>query len=345
MSEYEYKEINELEPNYNQHNVKYFTLKNFKFNNGEILEEAVVEYTTLGTPKYDEKGLISNAVLYFHGAGSNYSDITKCIKTVGPDLIFDTNKFFIIAPTALGHPGSASPSNTGLKANFPNYDIYDIVNFQYKFIQEKFGLNKIKGVFGTSMGGFEVLAWACKYPNSIDFAIPLVSSHKVGGHTFALSYVMNCILKSDSDYKDGFYETPLSESLLRSLRLASHAKYTFGFSREYYRYNTTNKKLKECMEEFARENMEWDVNDQVYINNLFINYDLTEDIENITAKVLIIAINQDQFFPPSLDAIPLSKMIKNNKLVIYDSELGHLGTSELEKVEKEVRDFLKEFEY
>lgn len=337
------EEFNE-EEEYIPPEAEYFTLKNFEFNNGEVLEEAVVQYMTLGTPKYDENGLITNALVYFHGSGSDYSSIDRKEETVGSGLIFDTDKFFIIAPTALGHPGSASPSNTGLKADFPDYDIYDIVDFQYRFIQEKFGLTKIKGVFGTSMGGFEVLAWACKYPDSIDFAIPLVSSHKVGGHNFALSYVMNTILESDPDYKDGFYETPLSESLLRSMRLASHAMYTYGFSREYYRHTVTNDELAEGMEEFACENMEGDVNDLIYSNNCFINYDLTEDVKNITAKVLIIAINQDQYFPPNLDAIPLSKLIKNNRLIVYDSDLGHLGTCELEKVEDEVRDFLKEFE-
>ena len=37
----------------------------------------------------------------------------------------------------MGHPNSASPSTTGLMANFPEYDVEDMVNFQYRFIQEK----------------------------------------------------------------------------------------------------------------------------------------------------------------------------------------------------------------
>lgn len=323
---------------------EYFTLKDFKFNKGDVLEEATVEYMTLGTPKYDEDGLISNALVYFHGSGSDYSSISRKEEIVGSGMIFDTDKFFIISPTALGHPGSASPSATGLMGDFPDYDVYDMVNFLYRFVQEKFGLTKVKGVFGTSMGGFEVLAWASMYPDSIDFAVPMVSSHKVGGHNFALSYVMNTILESDPDYNDGFYETPISESLRRSMRLASHAMYTFGFSREYYRWGVTTEELVEGMEEFALENLEGDINDMIYSNNCFLDYDLTEDMAKVTAKVLIIAINQDQYFPPNLDAIPLSKLIKNNKLIIYDSEFGHLGTAELEKVEDEVREFLSEFE-
>ena len=66
-------------------------------------------------------------------------------------------------------------------------------------------------------------------------------------------------------------------------------------------------------------------------------------MDKITAKVLLLAINQDQFFPPNLDAIPLSKLIKNNKLITFDSDMGHIGAFNLESVEDEVREFLKEF--
>lgn len=323
---------------------EYFYLDEFKFNNGKCLKNVKVEYATLGTPKYDNNGKLSNAVIYFHGSGSDYSSACGKSEIIGPGLIFDTDKFFIISVSALGHPGSTAPSSTGLGPNFPDYDVEDMVNFQYQFIQEKFGINHLNGLIGNSMGGFEVLTWACLYPDSIDFAISLVSSYKVAGHNYALSYVMNTILESDPDYKNGFYEIPMSDSLKRSLRLASHAMYTYGFSREYYRYELSNKELSEGMEEFALEMVNGDVNDMIYMNNSSLDYDLTEDLKNITAKVLIIAINQDQYFPPNLDAIPMSKMIKDSKLVIYDSDWGHVGTFELEKVGNEVKDFLKEFE-
>lgn len=323
---------------------EYFNLSEFKFNNGQTLKNVKVEYMTLGTPKYDDNGVISNGVIYFHGSGSDYSSVDRKDETFGPGLIFDTDKFFIISLSALGHPGSASPSSTGLAADFPEYDVEDMVNFQYQFIQEKFGITHLKGLIGNSMGGFEVLTWACMYPDSIDFAVSMVSSHKVGGHNYALSYVMNTILESDPDYNDGFYKTPISQSLKRSLRLASHAMYTYGFSREFYRFDVNNQELAEGMEEFAMELVNSDVNDVIYMNKSSMDYDLTDYLDKITAKVLIITINQDQYFPPNLDAIPLSKMIKDNELIIYDSNWGHVGTFELGKVEDKVRNFLKEFE-
>ena len=68
------------------------------------------------------------------------------------------------------------------------------------------------------------------------------------------------------------------------------------------------------------------------------------NLDKIIVRRLIIAINQDQYFPPRLDAIPMSKMIKDSKLIIYDSLLGHLGVSEISKVESELKEFLNQFD-
>ena len=42
---------------------QYYTLDEFKFENGRILKDQVVEYTTFGKPQYDDEGHIINAIL------------------------------------------------------------------------------------------------------------------------------------------------------------------------------------------------------------------------------------------------------------------------------------------
>ena len=105
----------------------------------------------------------------------------------------------------------------------------------------------------------------------------------------------------------------------------------------------SNDEIMEAMAEFAEESLEEDPNDLIYMNKSSMDYDLTEQLGDITAKVLIIAINQDQYFPPNLDAIPMSKMIKDNKLLIFDSCMGHVGSNELFKIKDDVEEFIKEF--
>ncbi|MBR5504314.1 MAG: alpha/beta fold hydrolase [Methanobrevibacter sp.] len=322
---------------------EFFTLKEFKFKNGETLSDAKVEYITFGTPEYDDNGIISNAVIYFHGSSGCCYSVKRIAESMGSGEIFDTDKFFFISVSALGCPNSLSPSVSGLGNRFPVYDVDDMVNFQKQFIEERFGITHVKGLIGNSMGGFEVLDWGCLYPDSVDFIISLVSSFKVGGHNYALSKIINNIIESDPDYNGGDYEIPLSDSLKRTLKLTSNAIYCYGLSREEYRNNMTNQEIAEAMDEFAEESLEEDINDLVYMNSSSLDFDLTDKLQDITAKVLIIAINQDQYFPPNLDAIPMSKMIKNNKLVIYDSCMGHIGSGELFKIEDDLREFLDEF--
>ena len=135
---------------------EYFYLYEFKFNNGEVLKDAKVEYITFGTPQYDNEGIISNAVIYFHGSSGSCYSARRISEDMGSGEIFDTDKFFFISVSALGCPGSASPSTTGLMNRFPEYDVGDMVNFQKQFIEEKFGITHVKGLIGNSILGMHL---------------------------------------------------------------------------------------------------------------------------------------------------------------------------------------------
>src|SRR5690349_1129056 len=44
-----------------------FIIKNFRFTSGEVLPELRQHYRTLGTPRRDASGKVTNAVLIMHG--------------------------------------------------------------------------------------------------------------------------------------------------------------------------------------------------------------------------------------------------------------------------------------
>ncbi|MGN0094363.1 MAG: alpha/beta fold hydrolase [Methanobrevibacter sp.] len=319
---------------------EYFTLDGFQFSNGETLEEVDVEYITIGTPLYDGEGNITNAVIYCHGSDGDYGSIRRIENITGPGEVFDTDKLFFISLSALGSPRSLSPSMTDLKGDFPHYTILDMVNFQREFLMEKFNIKHIKGIIGNSMGGFTALTWASYYPDTVDFVISLVSSYKVGGHNYAISRIMDDIVKTCPDYNNGNYiET---EELNRTFRLANEIMFNYGFSRQHYR-NRTNREIDQDIEDMLADESLDDINDIAYRNEATLDYDIEDKLKDIMARVLIIAINQDQYFPPELDAIPMDKMIKDSKLVIFDSINGHIGSRELDKVEDDIKEFMSQF--
>lgn len=314
-------------------------MDSFEFENGQVLNDVTVEYVTFGTPKYDEEGSLSNVIVYNHGSLGNFSSMRKIFPLSYEGCPFDKDKFFFISISALGSPGSCSPSTTGLKSKFPKYSVRDVVNFQKQFLKEKFNISHILGIIGNSMGGFVALTQAIEYPDFADFLICGVSTYKVAGHDFILSRFVNEIIESDPDYAKG----ELTYSLIRTLRIACLAEFNFGLSKESLR-GMSNAELSAEFENFGNESIETDIYDLKYCNECCMNYDVEDDLDKITSRVLIISCNQDPHFPPELDAIPMFEMIKDSELIIMDSDLGHLCFNELENISYELNDFLSDFD-
>ncbi len=139
---------------------EYFRASDFKLQSGQTLKDLVVEYATLGEPRRDATGSIVNAVISSHGWSGNYlQNMTLAKDMIGPGKPLDSGKYFIIFPTALGSPGSSSPSASGMGATFPSYAVSDMVSAQHRLITEKYGIKKLAGVIGPSMGGYQTLQW------------------------------------------------------------------------------------------------------------------------------------------------------------------------------------------
>lgn len=324
---------------YFENKKQYFTMDSFKFENGKILNDVVVEYMTFGTPKYDENGKIVNAIIYNGGSLASYTSVGKIFPIACPGDAFDKTKYYFICLSALGSSGSCSPSRTGLKNKFPKYTMVDVANFQKQFIEEKFGVNHVLGIIGNSMGGFVALTQAIANPDFMDFIICGVTSFKVAGHDFILSKFVDEIITSDPDYAKG----ELTYSLIRTLRIANLAEFNFGLSKEALRA-MSNEELAFEFENFGNDMIETDIYDLKYCNECSMNFDVEDDLDKIRAKTLIIACNQDPHFPPELDAIPMSEMIENSKLILMDSELGHLCFNELNLISDEIKQFMEEFD-
>jgi len=319
-------------------NIAYFKLKEFQFETGEILHNLTVEYTTIGNKILNDNGEIINAVVYFHGLGENCLSISNIQDIIGVNKPLDIDKYFIISITALGSPNSHSPSNSSLKNKFPNYTIMDMVNFQKEFLKSKFKINHVKGLIGFSMGGFEALQWGTSYPDYMDFIISLVSSYKIHGQNYALFKLVNQVIEGDSHYNNGNYEKPLE-----SVGIANELLFLFTLSKDYYRNILDNEGINENLTILNNAFSDYDGNDVILRGNALANYNIENKLENIIAKTLIVAINQDQFFPPELDGIQMNKLINKSKLITYDSLFGHLGINEIIKVENHLRDFFADF--
>src|SRR5207302_648979 len=78
-----------------------FVARDFKLQNGEVLSEVRLHYTTVGTPQRDASGRITNAVLMLHGTtgtGKNFLSPTLGGELFGPGQTLDASKYYLILP-------------------------------------------------------------------------------------------------------------------------------------------------------------------------------------------------------------------------------------------------------
>src|SRR5262245_22726692 len=193
-----------------------YIIKDFMFRSGETLAELRLHYRTIGTPQKNSAGVVRNAVLIMHGTGGTGAQFLSAQFAnvlFGPGKLLDGTRYFIILPDAIGHGGSSKPSN-GLHAKFPHYTYDDMVLAQYKLITEKLGVNHLRLVMGTSMGGMHTWVWGETYPDFMDALMPLASAPvEIAGRNRIMRKMIMDAIRSDPAWNNGDYKTEPVEGL------------------------------------------------------------------------------------------------------------------------------------
>lgn len=291
-----------------------YTLKEFEFENGEVLNDVVVECLISGTPKYDSDGKIENTVIYCHSYNGNCFSINDLYQITAESAPFDKNEYFIISITSLGFPESCSPSSTGLKLNFPKYSILDCVNFKRQFLKEFLNIEKVMGVTGRGVGGYEVYTWACEYPDEMDFIIVCDSSFKTSGYRYAVSRAVDNIIESSEGFYSETYDVSLSNTMVSINRLV----YSNIFSKKILQ-QMSNDEIDILMDDFVDECLFFDIYDVKYRNDLVIEYDVEDKLQNIKAETLIFGHTDDIYYIHEYDTLPADNLIDHSEIILLDS--------------------------
>lgn len=319
---------------YGQH-----VLDEFRFENGKVIKNAVVEYSVYGTPKYDDEGRINNAIIYCHKFDGNYSSYLDEYHLTNDGDPFDGKKCCFISITTLGFPNSCSPSTTGLKHNFPEYTVKDRVNFKRQFLKEKFGITKVYGIAGRGLGGHEIYTWACEYPDEMDFVIIGDSSFKTSGYRYVISKAIESIIESNDDFYDEIYSETLSRIMVSIYSLL----YSNHFSKQIF-HEMSNDEIDVLMGDFIDEGLFTDIYDFKFRNICVQNYNVEDKLKNIKAKALIISLSDDIYHSLKYDTVPLENLIENSKVIIFDSKKDSSGYVDYTPLIDDFNDFLKDIE-
>lgn len=314
----------------------YFIIKQFKFNDGKIIDSFKLHYYYLGTPHLNKQGSIDNAVLIMHGTGgSGESLLTENFagNLFNKGQILDANKYFIILPDALGHGKSSKPSD-GLKMNFPNYTYDDMVDADYLLLTNHLNIKHARLIMGTSMGAMHTWVFGYRYPEFMDALMPLASLPiEIAGRNRILRKMIIESIKSDPTWNNGNYvQQPMFglRHALNILMIMSSAPL------QMQKEAPTRALSEQYLEKYMLNAIKGkDVNDMIYQFDASREYNPAPYLSKIKAPLVAINSADDQINPPELKVLDTAiSKVQNGKYILLpiSSETRGHGTHSLPKI-------------
>jgi homoserine O-acetyltransferase len=279
-----------------------FSLQDFEFASGQVLPELRLNYITLGTPRRDTSGAVTNAVLLLHNTtGCAATWLTPHLggELFGPGQPLDASRLYLIIPDCIGFGGSSKPSD-GLRARFPNYRYADLVSANHRLLTEELGIAHLKLVLGLSMGGMLTWMWGARYPDFQDGLVPIASQPgPMSGRNWIQRRISIEAIRNDPGWNGGDYVEPPSRYVLTApfsalltqsvLRLQDSAPTREAADRLY-----------EQLVERARAG---DANDRLYQLEASMDYDPSPVLGAIRSPLLAINFADDELNPPALGVV------------------------------------------
>jgi homoserine O-acetyltransferase/O-succinyltransferase len=304
-------------------------LRDFRFASGEVFPQLKIHYLTLGTPARDASGRVLNAILLLHGTtgtSANFLHPGIAGELFGEGQPLDLRRYYIIVPDNLGAGKSSKPSD-GLRAGFPRYRYADMVSAQVRLVRESLGVERLRLIIGTSMGGMHAWVWATDYPDLMDGVLPLVCLPvQTAGRNRMERRLISDAIRNDPAWNGGSYEQPppgLAVALKLSLMMSAS-------TRQLYAEAPTAQAADQWLEDQARERLRrTDANDFLYAWEASADYDPGPKLEAVRAAVIAVNFADDERYPPGVGTFEKEvKRVPRGRAVLIpagERTRGHLS--------------------
>jgi len=292
-------------------------VRDFQFGTGETLAELKLHYLTIGQPRRDQGGVVRNAVLILHGTGGSgrgFLSANFAGVLFGPGQLLDASRYFIILPDGIGHGQSSKPSD-GLRAKFPRYTYDDMVRAHHRLLTEGLGVNHLRLVMGTSMGGMQTWVWGQMFPDFMDGLVPLAAvPTQIAGRNRMWRRMLMDSIRTDPGWNGGDYASQPRglEGAVRILTLMA------GSTVQAHKDAPTRDQADELLvRQLKSRGAGVDANDMLYQFDSSRDYDPSVSLERITAPLLAINSADDLINPPELGLMEkLMPRVKRGQYVL-----------------------------
>lgn len=291
-----------------------WSAENVRLQRGGTLKQARIVWKTYGTlsPRRD------NVILYPTSYGAHHTDIEWLVDV---RRCLDPSRYFIVIPNMMTNGLSSSPSNT---PDFPEVTTYDNVMLQRQMLLELFAIDRLKLVYGWSMGAQQAYHWGALFGEAVERIVVNCGSAKTAPHNFV--------------FLEGIRTTLLAAATpQQGLRAMGRIYAGWALSQTFYRremwrglgFNSLEDFLVRSWEaNFLRRDMNdllaqlftWQHGD-ISANDLYRG-DLQMALAGIKAKVLLMPSATDLYFQTDDNREELP-YLKYGKLVEIPSVWGH----------------------
>ena len=359
---------------------KIFHVGDYQTQLGEHIPNVAFGYETYGelNAKRDNAILLPH---YFsgssHAAGKYKNSDAEAgywDALIGPGKAIDTNTFFVIGVDCLNNingfnPNVHSTGPTTIRPStgkpwgmaFPDLTTVDLVNVQ-KPLLDSLGIEKLYAAIGASGGSIQSMQWAATFPACVERVIAVVPPGiRLSEYTSAIVEMWTAPIKVDANWCDGgYYDSAFPEKGLdASLRLITINGLHYRMASKLFPIEDVKQEAGKGSRHLQSETgfMDYihafcdqrkvgiDPNAIIKLADTLQTFDIRDDLEKISAKMLFIVCDEDLIFQPA-DALASYQQLEaspvDTALVRFNSDYGHLGAIlDTDKFADDIRTFLQ----
>ncbi len=318
--------------------VKYYTYdKDFPLENGGVIRGLKIAYHTFG-----KRSARSPVVWVCHAltANSDVADWWPC--TVEAGKFLDPAKHFVVCANILGsHYGTTGPLDVDPATGEPYYGSFPFITVRdmvkaHQVLAAALGIDHVKVMIGSSIGGFQAMEWAIMEPDFIDRLVLIATAARSQPWTIALNESQRMAIEVDPTWEQNDPDAGKGGMRVsRSIGLLSY--------RGIPAYNATqqeNDNLYKLTGFRAATYQQYQGDKLCRRFNAYSYYRLTQAFDShnvgrfrggiekalgkIKARTRIIGITSDIILPVA-EQIFLYRHIPDAEIFLIDSEFGHDG--------------------
>ena len=327
----------------------------FVLESGEVLPKVDIVYDTFGELNEAK----DNVIWVCHALTANSDVADWWPHTVEDGKFLDPTRYFIICANFLGsHYGTTSPLSvnpaTGEKYyyDFPRITVRDMVHC-HQLLAKALGIERVKMLIGSSIGGFQCMEWAIMEPHFMDNLVLIATTTCSEPWAAAFNESQRMAIRLDRTWGERDDDAGLDGmAVARSIALIS---YRGGAA-----YNATQQEIEgsedasferraHTYQQYQGEKLRRRFNAMSYyrLSEAVDSHNIgrgrggiSKALQSIEARTLVVAISSDILFPPEAHT-PLWEHIRGAEYHLIESEFGHDGfLVEHEKLNRIITNFI-----